>query len=151
METIKKTTAQRNEFPSSTTPYEPWSNKVIRRPWNFWGILRIPRWNLAALKLDSSHVEVGDALNFQFTLTALEDEKLIVDYLIHFRNKKGGLGQKVYKIKRLELAKGESLTLEKHHPFRKNMTTRALYPGEHILEIQINGNRVAERSFQLEV
>ena len=117
----------------------------------FLGYSQNPQVDIQDFELSADRVKVGEALTFAFTLYPQQDEKLIVDYVMHFRNKKGGLGQKVYKMKKVELKAGEPLTLEKRHPFKKNMTTRALYTGEHIVEIQINGKRVADRTFHLEV
>jgi hypothetical protein len=44
---------------------------------------------------------------------------------------------------------GEILAVTKKHPFRANMTTRALYPGIHALELQINGQIFCKKSFNL--
>ncbi len=57
--------------------------------------------------------------------------------------------KKVFKIKTLSLVKNTTVTIRKSHPLRKHMTTRTLYPGKHLLEIQINGNIVAKKSFTL--
>lgn len=54
-----------------------------------------------------------------------------------------------FKLKSLSLRAGERLTLSKRHPLRV-MTTRRLYPGEHRLTLQINGQDVAAGVFVLE-
>ncbi len=99
------------------------------------------------LKADS--VKVGEALEFEVEIRADEDAMLLLDYVVHFRTKKGTLSPKVHKLKKLSLKKGESITLKKKYPFKANMTTRTLYAGEHLLEVQINGTIVSNKKFVL--
>jgi hypothetical protein len=74
----------------------------------------------------------------------------VVDYVIHFRNKAGELkGEKVFKISQLKLAKGTPVRVVKRHPLRAKMTTRTLYPGRHLVEIQVNGRRLAKKAFRI--
>jgi len=63
-------------------------------------------------------------------IEAKEDVYLMVDYLLCFRNKKGLLSAKVYKLKKLKIRKGNRITLKKRHPFRANITTHKFYVGE---------------------
>jgi len=62
--------------------------------------------------------------------------------------KQNGTGKKVFKWKTLEIAKGETLILQKKHPMKRT-TTRALYPGIHKVEILVNGVSVAKDGFRL--
>ena len=55
----------------------------------------------------------------------------------------------MFKWKSLELASGETVTLEKKLPMRET-TIRALYPGKHHVELQMNGVRMASAYFQLQ-
>jgi hypothetical protein len=61
----------------------------------------------------------------------------------------GGLSTKVHKLKKIKLKKGEDMKVTKKHPFKANMSTRTLYEGEHVLEVQINGKIVCNTSFEL--
>jgi hypothetical protein len=99
--------------------------------------------------LQEKEVSVGEALIFDFKVEAEEDMKLMIDYIIHFRTKAGTFSPKVHKLKKVSLKKGESLMLQKKHPFKANMTTRTLYEGEHKIELQINGTRYASATFRL--
>lgn len=99
--------------------------------------------------LENEKVSVGEALQFDFKLKSKEDTKLMIDYIIHFRTKAGTLSPKVHKLKKVSLKKGESLTLQKKHTFKTNMTTRTLYEGEHKIELQINGTLYASSMFIL--
>lgn len=95
-------------------------------------------------------VAMDTALVFSLQITAQEDADLIVDYILYFQNKAGKLsGRKVFKLKQLSLAKGETLTLTKRHLLRENMTTRKLFRGEHEIEIQINGKLYGKKSFHI--
>jgi hypothetical protein len=73
---------------------------------------------------------------------------MIVDYAVHYVRKGGRTSDKVFKWKTLELASGEEITLEKKHSL-KATTIRALYPGCHRVELQINGVRLADAEFEL--
>ena len=93
---------------------------------------------------------IGSSLAFELTVHARKPCDLIIDYLIYFRNKVGELNRgKVFKLKRLRLDKGEEVHLRKTHQLQANMTTRTLYPGEHMLELQINGQSRGKRSFEI--
>jgi len=115
------------------------------------GYEKHPDIKLSDITLHSSSVKVGEVLVFEVTIEAKKDVKLMVDYLMHFQTKRGTLSAKVHKLKKLDLQTGESVTLQKKHPFRANMTTRKLYSGEHKIELQINGTIVKSEIFNLEV
>jgi 3-methyladenine DNA glycosylase AlkC len=115
------------------------------------GYEKHPTIEVSDLSLFSESIKVGEALVFEVKIEAKEDVKLMVDYLIHFQTKLGTLSAKVHKLKKLELKKGESLMLQKKHPFKANMTTRILYSGEHKIELQINGTIVKSEIFNLKV
>jgi hypothetical protein len=97
-----------------------------------------------------SPVHFGELLEFSFILTAKKDEELILDYVLHFPNKTGNRNsKKVFKIKKITLQKNQTLDIKKTHRMLQVMTTRTLYPGEHKIELQINGKKVAEKMFDL--
>jgi len=101
--------------------------------------------------LKSASVQVGEALEFEVEIVAYEDVMLMVDYIVHFQTKAGKLSPKVHKLKKLELKKGKGIVLKKKHLFRANMTTRTLYAGEHLLEVQVNGSIVTKDRFDLHI
>jgi len=113
------------------------------------GYMTDPNINVSGFMLQNKEVLVGESLLFDFKLKAKEDMKLMIDYIIHFRTKAGTLSPKVHKLKKVSLKKGESLTLQKKHPFKANMTTRILYEGEHKVELQINGTLYTSSKFIL--
>ena len=115
----------------------------------FLGYMKEPAMEVKEFIVHSKSVNVGDALAFSFTLEAREDTQLIVDYIIHFRTKAGTLSPKVHKLKKISLKKGSSVTIEKKHPFKADMSTRTWYEGEHKVELQINGGVYEESIFIL--
>jgi len=110
-----------------------------------------PKIAVNNFQLTDIEVQVGEYLEFAFDIKAQNDEALIVDYIIYFRTKAGKLSPKVHKIKKLNLKKGEQITIRKQHLFKANMTTRKLYSGEHQLVLQINGKRYHDLIFNLKI
>ncbi len=95
-------------------------------------------------------VVIGDAVEFSFVLSSPDDCEALVDFVIHFAGPNGKPGgRKVFKLRRFAIAAGIPLAVSKRHPMRGGMTTRSLYPGEHRLEIQVNGQIVASGTFLL--
>jgi 3-methyladenine DNA glycosylase AlkC len=115
------------------------------------GYVKNPPIKVNAVQIKTPSVKVGEALEFEVEVVALDDAMLMVDYVLHFCTKKGTLSPKVHKLKKLALKMDETIVLKKKHPFRANMSTRTLYSGEHLLELQINGTIVYTESFYLEV
>jgi len=113
------------------------------------GYGKTPPIEVKDVRLHTPSVRVGEALEFEVEIVALDDAMLMVDYILHFQTKAGKLSPKVHKLKKFKLAEGESIVLKKKHPFRANMTTRTLYAGEHLLEVQINGSIVYRETFEL--
>ena len=98
----------------------------------------------------SERVALGDALSFSFQLISQADtpQRFAVDYILFYRNKKGALTPKVYKIKQCTLAPGASLMIHKKQ-LLKPRSTRKLYPGDHGLALQINGRQTDVFTFEL--
>lgn len=97
-------------------------------------------------------VEVGGALELSFTLAnpTTEAVPVVVDFVVHHRRANGSTSPKVFKLSTRTLAAGETAAITKRHPMRP-ITTRTYYPGEHRVEIQVNGAVRAGALFQLEV
>lgn len=95
-------------------------------------------------------LHVGESLHLRFTLqnAAKTAQNLVIDFVIHFVKANGQTSDKVFKLKTAVLAPNQTLTIEKSHPIRP-ITTRTYYPGTHLVEIQVNGQRLGERNFEL--
>ncbi|PKL74489.1 MAG: DNA alkylation repair protein, partial [Candidatus Melainabacteria bacterium HGW-Melainabacteria-1] len=114
----------------------------------FLGYPASPSIQITNFGLAADQVLLGQALRFELEIKASQATRLVVDYLIHFQNKQGKLKPKVFKLKNLDLEAGQVVKLQKQHPLRV-MTTKALYPGQHHLELQINGQSYAKLAFEL--
>lgn len=90
--------------------------------------------------LTGTAVTIGEVLRFSCTLTngGTEPARLAVDYVIHHRKANGTLTPKVFKLATKTLQPGEDVTFERGHSF-KVITTRVYHPGEHTIELQVNG------------
>ena len=102
------------------------------------------------LRLSPTPVAVGDSFGIELSLAsgASTDQALLIDYAVHYRRKDGSLGPKVFKWAERELVPGERLKIRKNQHFR-HTSTRRLNPGEHAIEVQINGQVVARERFEL--
>lgn len=100
----------------------------------------------------SEKVIVGKELIFSFEIECLQDCNLLIDYEIYFQNKLAKLAsKKVFKLKQIKAKQKDKVFITKKHLFKKNMTTRTFYPGEHQIAIQINGSQLLKKSFCLQI
>lgn len=94
-------------------------------------------------------VKYGDVLAFELSVENIGcPTNLMIDYAIHFVKANGKLAPKVFKWKDMKGYSDTALRAERKHAI-KPITTRVYYPGEHKLEIFINGESVATATFQL--
>ncbi|MDI5967758.1 DNA alkylation repair protein [Streptomyces sp. SL13] len=95
-------------------------------------------------------VEHGGTLSFEATLRngGTRPVTLAVDYVVHHRKANGTTTPKVFKLTTRTLAPGAATTVGRTHSFRP-ITTRVHHPGEHALELQVNGVRSGRRAFLL--
>lgn len=73
---------------------------------------------------------------------------MVLDHVVHHVRANGARSPKVFKWARVELAAGQSRTLRKRHRIRP-ISTRTYHPGEHLVEIQVNGVVKASAGFDL--
>jgi len=106
--------------------------------------------SVSRIELDKSTVRMGDELNFSFEIksTSKQTQNLVIDYIIHHVKANGTLTPKVFKLTNKTLEPKQILKISKVHPFRF-ITTRKYYPGQHVLEIQVNGSSYGKTSFEL--
>jgi len=96
-----------------------------------------------------SNIARGDILEFQAILCATDNSNLLIDYVVYFIKKQGRVNSKVFKWKTVYLRKGEQTVLTKRHLLKADATTFKLYPGEHQVVLQVNGERLATSQFML--
>lgn len=109
-----------------------------------------PKISIGKFALSPQKVKPGEAIEFSFEISADQKESLLVDYIIHFVKANGTSAPKVFKLKQLQLEKGEKILVKKRHPFRANATTFTLYPGTHHITLQINGMILDKLSFEMQ-
>ncbi|WP_028649415.1 DNA alkylation repair protein [Nocardiopsis sp. CNT312] len=95
-------------------------------------------------------VRLGGTVTLRFALenTDTRTHLVTVDYAVHHVRANGRLTPKVFKLTELELAPGRVRHLEKAHPV-KEISTRVYYPGEHPVDILVNGLPLATGRFAL--
>lgn len=109
-----------------------------------------PAVKLTGFKVAPARLKLGQVLEFSFTLasTSRKAQSLAVDYVIHYVKASGGTSAKVFKLRELTLAAGETQVIRKRQTIR-NFTTRKHHAGRHRVEIQINGRILAQEQFIL--
>lgn len=103
------------------------------------------RWQVSPKR-----VAIGESVALSLTLasTSASPQTLEIDYTVHHARAQGGASAKTFKGWRVSLAPGETLQLAKSHSMRP-VTTRRYHPGEHQIDLRINGQTVAQAGFKL--
>lgn len=112
-----------------------------------------PEVRVRGIALEPNPVRLGGNLALAFDLLSVgaAAQDLIVDYAVHFVRSNGKTGRKVFKLRRVQLEPRGALRLSAKVSFA-DLTTRKHYPGEHRIELLVNGEsrhlgsvRVVER------
>ncbi len=103
-------------------------------------------------KISAAKLKLGEVLEFSFGLVSLKTtaQKLVVDYIIHYRKKAGQSSPKVFKLTELVLEPKQKVQISKKQVF-KDFTTRKHFKGSHFIEIQVNGKVMGGMEFYLHV
>ncbi len=96
----------------------------------------------------SETVKIGTALHWRGSLKSRAKQHLKIFLCVYFRRKDGSLKPRMFAVRDLQLGNGETLSIDKKLPIRP-MTTRTLYPGEHAVELVVNGTARARQTFEL--
>ena len=104
------------------------------------------------LRLWPRDLQLGGSVTVRVELENSDSaaHSVAVDYVVHHVRRNGRSIPKVFKLATVDLAAGERRVLEKAHPVRE-VTTRAYYPGEHVVDIQVNGQALATDRFELRI
>jgi 3-methyladenine DNA glycosylase AlkC len=100
------------------------------------------------LRLDKKEVSIGETVNFDFEIESMEAENLMIDYVVHHMKANGKTKEKVFKLTKKNMLKGDKINISKKHSF-KIINTRKYYEGVHYLQIKINGNNYFMEEFKL--
>jgi hypothetical protein len=91
---------------------------------------------------------VGENLYYQCSIRSNSSQNLRIALRIHFLKANGSHSSRVFAVKDLKAASGEQLQIDKKVSFRP-ITTRTMYPGEHHVEIVVNGVARGRKTFNL--
>lgn len=102
------------------------------------------------LTVDPHVLDPGGVLTLEMELTNTDTRPhtVVLDHVVHHVRANGSRTPKVFKWTRVELTAGQSRTLRKQHPVRPT-STRTHHPGEHLVEVQVNGVVKASSGFEL--
>lgn len=102
------------------------------------------------VNITPSKVTRGDAVKVAFDVIngECDDQSALIDVRIHFVKANGQSSPKVFKLKTVKLAPGETAQLAKRISLQE-MTTRKHYCGEHTVEVLLNGRPQLLGSFHL--
>jgi 3-methyladenine DNA glycosylase AlkC len=87
-------------------------------------------------------------LTAEVSSTTRKSQHLLIDYLVHYVKASGRTAVKVFKWTEFDLAPHAKVTLTKRQMIR-DFSTRRHFAGRHLVELQINGRRVAITAFRL--
>ena len=104
----------------------------------------------ASLSSSAESVLIGNDIHLETTLENKHFKKqdLILDYKVHFVKANGSTNEKVFKWSRQIMDANQAITLTKKHSF-KLISTRVYHPGNHKVELLVNGNVLAQTEFEL--
>ncbi len=108
------------------------------------------RITLEGWKAMPARPHTGDTVRLEVTLRNLNSKPvfLVVDLRIHFIKANGSTSPKVFKLKEVTCEPHEALILSKTISFQV-MTTRRPFPGDHRLELLVNGSIIPLGSIYL--
>ncbi len=106
---------------------------------------------LEQVKLDMKVRKVKMNTKFDVYLSlkgGAKKQKLLIDWIMFYQRSNGNMNPKVFKGKEIEIAAGELFEWTKQFDMTPR-NTRALYPGQHRLAVQVNGEVIDKVDFEL--
>ena len=101
------------------------------------------KMDIKNLEVSKKKLAVGDDANFSFDLMlgTNEEQKVRLEYRMHFVKANGKTSPKVFQMKEVVMKPGKH-SISKKHSFA-NLSTRKHYPGIHTFEVVVNGDAKA--------
>lgn len=105
-----------------------------------------------AFTVSPAKIRLGDRITLTVRLASTADrqQRLVVDYAVHYVKKGEKPSRKVFKLKELDLPGRERVDLAIGQVVR-DFTTRKHYAGFHRVELMVNGGVLAESGFALHI
>lgn len=118
----------------------------------FLGVGRPPVLSQVVFAISPERIPLGRTISLTLDMTSdgVEDQSLMVDYIVHYVKASGATAAKVFKWKEIALSGGATVSLRKKQMIR-DFSARKHYSGTHLVEVQINGKKLAPDSFELNV
>ena len=106
------------------------------------GFAAKPQVRIAAAQLLPRRPARGQTVQLSFDLisTGRQAQALLADFVVHFVKASGKASPKVFKLRQLRLAPGGRASLAARVSFA-DLTTRRHYPGDHRIDVLLNGVR----------
>lgn len=95
-------------------------------------------------------VRLGDriAISADLVSDSSDQQRLVVDYRVHYARAGGKTATKVFKLKTFELTAGDTASLNISQTIR-DFSTRRHHPGRHEVELIVNGQTMATAAFEI--
>jgi 3-methyladenine DNA glycosylase AlkC len=90
------------------------------------------------LRVEPNDIMIGESVRFYFTVKAVKNETLRIEYWVNFVKSNGSASKKVFQITEDEFEKRTRKEFSRKHRFQ-DFTTRKHYPGKHMISIVVNG------------
>lgn len=121
-----------------------------KRALMLFGFANPDQLQVSNLSADQPGLKIGEHLRFSFTLVNNSGKTQIIrlEYRIHYIKSSGKTSPKIFQISEGKFPSGEH-AISKKQAFT-DYTTRTHFPGEHRIEIVVNGDTKAEIKFTLE-
>ncbi len=100
--------------------------------------------------IEPHDVRLGEtiAIDAELASTSRDDQRLVVDYRIHYARAGGKTAAKVFKLRTFDLPAGQPTTLRIRQAIR-DFSTRRHHPGRHEVELIVNGLTMANTAFEI--
>ncbi len=105
---------------------------------------------ITGARITPTQVRIGGSVDIAFAVhnPLSTPQRVLVDFCVHYVKAKGQTKPKVFKLKTVELAGGETVPLGKRLSLAE-MTTRKHYPGLHTVEVLLNGQAQPLGAFEV--
>lgn len=107
-----------------------------------------PSFEGGALSAEPARVPWGGQVSLRGEVRALAAERWVLDWAVTFVGARGQGRRKVFKGTQVQVSAGQVQPFRAQYDFRP-ITTRRYYPGEHGVELLVNGQVAARASFTL--
>lgn len=95
-------------------------------------------------------IALGENVTLSIALRSrvARDQRLVIDYAVHYVKKSGATAAKVFKLRTIDIEPDETVTII-HRQTVRDFTTRTHHPGRHVVELLVNGQVLAASAFDL--